>query len=84
MYKPEYRKVTAEEVKALPEGTLVTVHGWDRHGYSTETLCTVVQGPRSKQLRYFDDKQKCVKRMPIRTLDGFVHFYSVEAASDGV
>lgn len=80
MWKNNQKKLTAEEVKALPVGTKVTLHGRDRHGYSTELMCEVVQeaGKRVKQLRYFDSSEMCVKRIPIRRLDGAVHFYSVE------
>ena len=84
MWRSNYKKLTAEEVKGLPVGTEVVLHGRDRHGYSTELTCEVVQeeGKRAKQLRYFDSSEMRVKRIPIRRLDGAVHFYSVEVRDD--
>ncbi|MBQ1514569.1 MAG: hypothetical protein IIZ51_01825 [Lachnospiraceae bacterium] len=84
MWKNNQKKLTAEKVKGLPVGTEVTLHGRDRHGYSTELMCEVVQeaGKRAKQLRYFDSSEMRVKRIPIRRLDGVVHFYTIERGED--
>ena len=74
------KKITAEEVKKLPAGVTVTVHGRDRRGYSTELICEVVHttSGKSRQLRYFDPGTRMVRRMPVRTLDGVVHYYTIE------
>lgn len=75
-------KITAEEVRKLPAGVMVTVHGRDRRGYSTELACEVVHtsSGRGRQLRYFDPGTMMVRRMPVKQLDGAVHYYTV--ASD--
>lgn len=75
-------KITAEEVRKLPAGVTVTVHGRDRRGYSTELICEVVHTStgRGRQLRYFDPGTRMVRRMPVKKLDGAVHYYTV--ASD--
>lgn len=75
-------KITAEEVRKLPGGVTVTVHGRDRRGYSTELECEVVHttSGKSRQLRYFDPGTMMVRRMPVKQLDGVVHYYTV--ASD--
>lgn len=72
------KKLTAEEVKELPDGATVFVHGRDRHGYSTERMCEIITDGRARKLRYFDSSEMMVKRMPVRKLDGVVHFYTVE------
>ena len=74
-------KLTADEVKKLPAGVTVTVHGRDRRGYSTELICEVVHtaSGKSRQLRYYDPGASAVKRMPVRSLDGVVHYYTVDA-----
>lgn len=78
MLRKNERKLTAEEVRDLPEGTSVWLHGRDRRGYSTRLMCEVVQEGRTKRLRYFDTASGMVKRIPIRQLDGAVHYYTVE------
>ena len=50
----------------------------DRRGYSTEIDCTVVKSQRSSALRYWDRTTGTVKRIPVRTLDGVVHYYTIE------
>lgn len=78
MWNRNQKKLTASEVKALPEGTAVTLHRRDRHGYPTELECTVVKTERSAALRYYDRTDRLVKRIPVRTLDNVVHYYTVE------
>ena len=46
--------LSAAEVKELPIGAKVTLHGRDRRGYSTKLECTVVKSVRSKALAYRD------------------------------
>ncbi len=82
MLRKNERKLTAAEVKGLPDGTPVRVYGRDRRGYTTELLCDVVTEGRAKRLRYFDMSAMAVKRMPIHQLDGAVHFYTVEDHED--
>ena len=75
-------KLTAPEVKNLPVNTRVAIHGRDRRGYPTELECTVIQGERSKQLEYYDFGARTLIRIPIRTLDGVIHYYTVEKVPD--
>ena len=81
MLRKNEMKISAEEVRKLPAGVTVTVHGRDRHGYSTELECEVVHttSGKSRQLRYFDPGAKMVKRMPVKNLDGIVHYYTIAA-----
>lgn len=81
MLRNSERKISAEEVKKLPAGVTVTVHGRDRRGYSTELVCEVVHttSGKSRQLRYFDPGTRMVRRMPVKNLDGIVHYYTVAA-----
>ena len=81
MLRKNERKISAEEVRKLPAGVTVTVHGRDRRGYSTELECEVVHttSGKSRQLRYFDPGAMMVKRMPVKNLDGVVHYYTIAA-----
>ena len=45
-------KLSAAEVRELPIGAKVTLHGRDRRGYSTKLECTIVKSARSKALAY--------------------------------
>ena len=83
MLRRNERKLTADEVKALPDGAQVRVYGRDRYGYTVWKECDVVTEGRSKKLRYLDRTVMMVKRIPIRKLDGVVHYYTVEEARDG-
>ena len=47
-------KLSAAEVRELPIGAKVTLHGRDRRGYSTKLECAIVQSARSKALAYRD------------------------------
>ena len=47
-------KLGAAEVRELPIGAKVTLHGRDRRGYSTKLECTIVKSARSKALAYRD------------------------------
>lgn len=66
------KEITAREVRALPIGSRVTVHGHDRYGYPTHLPCEVVAKRNGKgvELRYntFDGFQ----RMPVRAHAGRV------------
>jgi len=44
------KELTAREVRDLPEFAKVTVHGTDRHGYPTRTLCFVHELPNGKKV----------------------------------
>ena len=67
-------KLTAAEVRKLEAGTPVILHGHDRHGYSTELHCTVVQSGKAKVLAYRDtDGTRQTK--PIRDYPG--KYYTV-------
>lgn len=48
------KQLTAAEVKALPVGTEVTLHGYDRRGNHVRRDCTIVQSGKTKKLRSFD------------------------------
>ena len=70
------KKITASEVRELPEGARVRVHGRDRQGYSTELDCVVVRTKRGVGLAY-SDYYGGRTVMSIRALDGAVHYYSI-------
>ena len=71
------RKISAEELRKMPEGTWVILHGRDRRGYSTELRCITVKtkNGRAMRLRYFDLNGTGYK--PINKLDGAVHWYEL-------
>ena len=57
-------KLTAAQVRKLPVGTRVDLHGFDRHGIPTWLECTVVQSYRKKVLEYRDvDGMKTTKNI---------------------
>ncbi len=60
-------KMTAAEVRKLPVGSIVTWHGRDRRGYSTELDCTVVQSGKTKVLAY-SGWNGMTEKKPIRDL----------------
>ena len=66
------REITAKEVRALPIGSRVTVHGHDRWGYPTHLMCEVVRRREGKgvELRY--NTFGAFERMPIRAHAGRV------------
>lgn len=70
----ENRHLTAEEVRRLPLGTLIDIHGRDRHGYSTTTRCSIVQRGKAKRLMplglYAD------RSIPITKREGAIHYYT--------
>lgn len=47
-------KLTAAEVRALPIGTKVNLHGRDRFGIPTWLECTVIKSGKKKVLAYLD------------------------------
>ena len=71
------RKISAEELRKMPEGTMVILHGRDRRGYSTELRCFLVRTKdrRAMRLSYCDLNGAGYK--PINKLDGAVHWYEV-------
>jgi len=75
------REITAKEVRALPIGSRVTVHGHDRYGYPTHLPCEVVGRREGKgvELRY--STFSGFERMPIRAHAGRV--FTVEVSEDG-
>lgn len=44
------KELTAAQVRKLPEFAKVTIHGRDRHGYPTRTLCFVHELPNGKKV----------------------------------
>ena len=60
------KEITAKEVRALPIGSRVTLHGHDRYGYPTHLPCEVVARREGKgvELRY--NTFGGFERMPIR------------------
>lgn len=44
------KELTAREVRDLPEFAKVTIHGTDRHGYPTRTLCFVHALPNGRKV----------------------------------
>ena len=69
-------KVSAEYVRALPEGARVRVHGRDRFGYSTALDCWVVESGRYKKLAY-TGLDGLTHTMGIGGRDGEGKYYSV-------
>ena len=66
------KEIIAKEVRALPIGSRVTVHGHDRWGYPTHLPCEVVARREGKgvELRY--NTFGGFERMPIRAHAGRV------------
>ena len=69
------KHLTADEVKKLPVGTRIDLHGRDRHGYSTVIECTIVQSGKSKKLAY-TDYYGARTVLPIRKIEGPIHYYT--------
>lgn len=44
------RRITAGEVRRLPEMARVTIHGTDRYGYPTRRLCFVHELPNGRKV----------------------------------
>ena len=59
------KRMTAAEVRALPAGTRVNLHGQDRFGVPSWLECTVVQSGKKKVLAYLDTDMSTVTK-PIR------------------
>lgn len=74
--------LTAEQVKALPVDSAVTLHGVDRRGNHTMLDCIVVKSQRSKKLKYFDRTVGFSKIISIRQLDGKLRYYTYEGMAD--
>lgn len=74
MNVPQMEKLTAAQVRELPEGTPVYLYGMDRHGDVTILPCKVVQSGRRKMIAY-RDAQGMMETRPIRELDGERHYY---------
>ena len=73
------KELTVKEVRELPIGAKVAVHGRDKYGYPTRLLCEIVEtrAGRSKELRY--DTWDGFRRMPIRPGKS----YTVEVTDNG-
>lgn len=71
-------RLTAEEVKALPAGSAVVMHGVDRRGIHTMLDCTVVNSYKTKKLEYFDKSVGFSKVISVRTLDGKDRYYTLD------
>lgn len=73
------KELTVKEVRELPIGTEVAVHGHDKYGYPTRLLCEIVEtrGGRSKELRF--SAWDGFRRMPIRP----GKTYTVEVKENG-
>ena len=71
-------KLSAAEVRELPIGTKVTLHGRDRRGYSTKLECAIVQSARSKTLAY-RDVDGLTKTKPIRDYPNKYYTKGVDA-----
>ena len=69
------KHLTAEEVKKMPVGTRINLHGRDRHGYTTTTECRIVQSGKSKKLAY-SDFYGTRTVIPIRKIEGAIHYYT--------
>lgn len=69
------KHLTADEVKKMPVGTRIDLHGRDRNGYSTVLECTIVQSGKSKKLAY-TDYYGTRTVLPIRKIEGAIHYYT--------
>ena len=69
------KHLTADEVKKLPVGTKIDLHGRDRHGYTTIINCQIVQSGKSKKLAYSDFYGNRTV-LPIRKIEGAIHYYT--------
>lgn len=79
MIKRPEKKLTAAEVKKLPVGSAVVLHGCDRYGCHTTLDCTVIQSGKSKVLAYRDvDYLQSTK--PIRDYPN--KYYTQKGATD--
>ena len=60
------QEVTAAEIRKMPVGTKVTVHGHDKYGYPWHLPCEIVEARsgKCKELRY--TTWEGFERMPIR------------------
>lgn len=74
MYRPKGPKLTADEVKQLPEGTKIIRVGRDPRGYQTRLVCVIENTPRSKCLRY-RDYQGNLRRESILQVNGTTRWY---------
>lgn len=66
MYRPirQEERLTAEQVRRLPEGTRVDLHGYDRSGTPSWLECTVIRSCKKKLLAYRDtDGTKATKEI---------------------
>lgn len=54
---PPPEHLTADQVRKLPIGEIVTLHGVDRYGQHTQLACKVVQSGKKKVLEYEDRSQ---------------------------
>ena len=48
------RKIEPDELRKMPAGTKVILHGRDRRGWSTEQECQIVQSGKRKMLAWRD------------------------------
>ena len=73
------REISVKELRTLPVGTKITIHGHDKYGYPTALPCELVlsRSGRAKELRYngFDG----FSRRQIRTGQS----YTMEVDDDG-
>lgn len=74
------KEITAKEVRALPIGSIVTLHSHDRYGYPTHLMCEVVgrRDGKGVELRY--NTFGGFERMPIRAHAGRV--FTVEVSEE--
>lgn len=74
--------LTAEQVKDLPVGAAVVLHGVDRRGFHTMLDCTVIKSQKTKKLSYFDRTVGFTKVITIRELDGKQRYYTFDGMVD--
>lgn len=65
---PREYEISVEDVKALPIGSRVNLHGNDKHGVHQWLKCTVAGMPQKKFLTYRD--QGFLKKCSIREYPG--------------
>ena len=71
--------LTADQVKQLPAGSKVTLHGCDRYGMATQIECTVVQSGRKKVLEWFD---KSGFQFKLKSIQNYPNKYYTKGGAD--
>ena len=72
--------LTAAEVRKLPVGSVVELHGYDRFGVPTTLECTVVKSVKSRIMTYHDWMGNLYKK-PIKDYPN--KYYTLKKRGEG-